>query len=1362
MKKHLIIIGVVTFLLLIMQPTKPVKAETVGDFIVTGGILDTDYSYDSVNYILKVMTGEPIDIKNINPEIPTDNRIEVVVGNVANITLSGVNIKALMSPFVIQETATLNLILAEGTTNNLIGDSYDPTGLVVKASASLTIGGTGTLKAAGVFNGSGIGGEKYEKNGDITINSGTIIAIGIRGAGIGSGGNNTTGGSNTNGNITINGGTILAYSKLGAGIGTGFGSGQGTPGAIEINGGKVTAIGVYYNGANSGIGNGVGSTVCGQVTISKEASIIAIGSGRSYGAITAPLGTGSTANILEAEFTNYIYSGCMFDVRDSSGVTSVTNYTFNNNPLDNSYINEGRSIAISVPDAGNYTLYKDNEKQQGTKDTIKSDLFHVATGLNLWKSVSNPYTVTWKSQDGATTLETDSSVEYGDTVSYDGEVPTKAADVQYTYTFTGWATSANAESGTIAGSLPTVSGDTTYYATFSKRIRSYSVTWKSQDGAITLETDNSVNYGMAPTYDGTTPTKAADAQYTYTFAGWATTANAESGTAAGSLPTISGDTTYYAAFSKTVKNYSVIWKSQDGATTLETDSNVNNGTEPSYDGTTPTKAADAQYTYTFAGWATSANTQSGTIAGSLPKVSGDTTYYAAFSKTVRSYSVIWKSQDGATTLEEDASVNYGTAPTYDGTTPTKAADAQYTYTFAGWATSANAESGTAAVSLPTVNGDTIYYAAFSKTVRSYSVTWKSQDGATTLETDSNVNNGTAPSYNGTTPMKAADAQYTYTFAGWATFANAQSGTIAVSLSTVSADTIYYAAFSKTVRSYSVTWKSQDGATTLEAYASVNYGTASTYDGTTPTKAADAQYTYTFAGWATSANAQSGTAAVSLPTVSGNTTYYAAFSKTLRSYSVTWKSQDGVTTLETDNSVNYGTAPSYNGKAPTKAADAQYTYTFAGWATSANAESGTIAGSLPTVNGATTYYAAFSRMKITYPDGSGTGSYTPTTIKPAGTIKKDQQSEEGSPVATINNSVDNLKASVFTAEEREKVAAGEDAKVTLQIKDISTSVSDTDKKLVEEKQINELQSSDQQNSATQNTAPTVLYVDISLLKQIGSGQVIKVTETSSMISISIEVPQSLWNTDNNNSRTYRVVRVHDSAVDILEGTYDPTTHLFTFETDRFSTYALTYQDESRATPENSAGTTVKPTAYQDFNHLRLTAKATKTSQKLTYAKVSKADGYLIYGAQCGQEMKKLADVESTITSYTVNKLKQGTNYKYQVKAYQLIDGKQVIIMTSNVIHSVTEGKIYANPTKVTSNTATVKLAEGKSKTVSCQVVIPKGKKLKQHTAEIRYESSNKKIATVNSNGKITAKAEGTCYVYAYAQNGVYKKIKVVVK
>jgi hypothetical protein len=209
-------------------------------------------------------------------------------------------------------------------------------------------------------------------------------------------------------------------------------------------------------------------------------------------------------------------------------------------------------------------------------------------------------------------------------------------------------------------------------------------------------------------------------------------------------------------------------------------------------------------------------------------------------------------------------------------------------------------------------------------------------------------------------------------------------------------------------------------------------------------------------------------------------------------------------------------------------------------------------------------------------------------------------------------------------------------------------------------------------------------------------------------------------------------------------------LFTFETDRFSTYALTYQD------------TLKIQTYQDFHHLQLTAKAGKTSQTLSYKKAANVDGYLIYGGECGEDMKKLTEVSADTTSYTVKKLKQGTNYKFQVKAYRMIDGEQVIVMTSKVVHSITESKKYDNPIKVTMNTASVKLAAGKSQTITGQVVLPKGKKLKEHTALIRYESSNKEIATVNSKGRITAKAKGTCYVYAYAQNGVYKRIKVMME
>ncbi|MBE6773758.1 MAG: hypothetical protein E7544_05990 [Ruminococcaceae bacterium] len=98
----------------------------------------------------------------------------------------------------------------------------------------------------------------------------------------------------------------------------------------------------------------------------------------------------------------------------------------------------------------------------------------------------------------------------------------------------------------------------------------------------------------------------------------------------------------------TVNKYTVTWKNEDG-TVLETDTNVEYGTTPTYDGETPTKPADAQYTYTFKGW-----------SPEVTEVTGDVTYTAVYEKTQNSFTVTWKFADGT---EKTESYAYGATPT---------------------------------------------------------------------------------------------------------------------------------------------------------------------------------------------------------------------------------------------------------------------------------------------------------------------------------------------------------------------------------------------------------------------------------------------------------------------------------------------------------------------------------------------------------------------------------------------------------------------------------------------------------------------------------------------------------------------------
>ncbi len=534
----------------------------------------------------------------------------------------------------------------------------------------------------------------------------------------------------------------------------------------------------------------------------------------------------------------------------------------------------------------------DEELEPENRPLYTSEAMPAVTGnvtfTAAFNSTVNKYTVTWKNWDD-TVLETDMNVEYGMKPEYNGQTPVREATPEYNYAFEGWTPS-----------VADVTGDITYTAMFTETPRTYTVTWKNEDGTV-LETDEGVNYGATPSYDGETPSKEATAQYSYTFNGWTPEVSA-----------VTGDAVYTASFTESARTYTVTWKNEDG-TVLETDSNVAYGVTPEYNSAAPTKAADAQYTYTFDKW-----------SPEITEVTGDVTYTAAYSRTVNTYTVTWKNEDG-TVLETDENVAYGATPTYDGEAPTKAADAQYTYTFDKWSPE-----------ITEVTGNATYTATYSRTVNTYTVTWKNEDG-TVLETDENVAYGVTPTYDGETPAKAADAQYTYLFAGWTP-----------EVAAVTGDTVYTAQFNTTVQTYTVTWKNEDG-TVLETDTSA-YGTMPEYNGGTPEKAGNAQFTYTFKGWSPE-----------ISEVTGDSTYTAVFEETTRTYTVTWKDEDG-TVLDTDQAA-YGSRPSYTGQTPSKAGNAQYTYTFSGW-------SPEIAEVTGDVTYTATYSSAVNRYTVTWKDEDG--------------------------------------------------------------------------------------------------------------------------------------------------------------------------------------------------------------------------------------------------------------------------------------------------------------------------------------------------------------------------------------------------------
>ena len=225
----------------------------------------------------------------------------------------------------------------------------------------------------------------------------------------------------------------------------------------------------------------------------------------------------------------------------------------------------------------------------------------------------------------------------------------------------------------------------------------------------------------------------------YEFLGWATTPDSNKIEYAAGDPVFvdaNGDNDLYAVWQ--VKTYTVKWVDDD-ETTLIDQKDYEYGAIPKFEGVEPTKAADAQYTYTFKGW-----------DKDYTEVKGNQTYVAVYEKTTNKYTVKWVDEDG-TTLIDQKDYEYGAIPKFEGVEPTKAADAQYTYTFKGWDKD-----------YTEVKGNQTYVAVYEKTTNKYNVTYDLNGGEWTEAT-----NEFPYEYKATVEVvKTVPTREGYKFSGW--------------------------------------------------------------------------------------------------------------------------------------------------------------------------------------------------------------------------------------------------------------------------------------------------------------------------------------------------------------------------------------------------------------------------------------------------------------------------------------------------------------------------------------------------------------------------------------------------------------------
>ena len=355
------------------------------------------------------------------------------------------------------------------------------------------------------------------------------------------------------------------------------------------------------------------------------------------------------------------------------------------------------------------------------------------------------------------------------------------------------------------------------------------------------------------------PTKESTVGEVYTFAGWSLTDGGETVTDF----TIKADTTFYAVYTSATRQYKVTF--MNGSEKLS-ESDVDYNGVAAAPTQTPAKESTVDTVFAFAGWSLTENGETVTDF----TIKADTTFYAVYTPATRQYKVTF--MNGTEKLSEN-DVDYNATAAAPATNPSKPSDAGNDYTFAGWSLTENGET----VTDFTIKADTTFYAVYTSETRKYKVTF--MNGSEKLSESEVDYNGVAAAPT-QTPAKESTVDTVFAFAGWAL----TDGGEKVDELKITGDTTFYAVYTPATRQYKVTF--MNGSEKLSE-SDVDYNGVAVAPAQTPAKESTVDTVFAFAGWALTDGGEK----VDELKITGDTTFYAVYTPSVRKYNVQFIGDD---------------------------------------------------------------------------------------------------------------------------------------------------------------------------------------------------------------------------------------------------------------------------------------------------------------------------------------------------------------------------------------------------------------------------------------------------------------------------------------